>query len=61
MRFADAPGGEFTVEGIPLPRETLLVRGGTSMAMRAGTLTFDYSIRHSPGQTRQGVNVRYRF
>ena len=61
MRFADAPGGEFTVEGIPLPREMLLVRGGTSMAMRAGTLTFDYSIRHSAGQTRQGVNVRYRF
>ena len=61
LRFADEPDSDFTVDGVPVPGNMFLGRGGLTMMTKLGAWTFEYAIRMAEGQTRQTGDVRIRF
>jgi autotransporter-associated beta strand protein len=61
LNFANTPNSTFSVQGIPVPGNTFSGRGGASMKLRLGQLTFEYSFLHSPVERRQGISLRFRF
>src|SRR5579871_4781193 len=53
--------GEFTVDGLPFARDTVLVGGGVRMPLGRGDLSVTYQLRHADGQTRHTASVGIGF
>ena len=61
LSFAGAPNSNFTIEGLPVPGNTYSGKLGSTMVLRLGQLTAEYSYLHSSNETRQSIGVRVRF
>ena len=61
LQFVNVPDSEFSVDGIPIPGNTFVGRGGVTIRTWLGFWTFEYEIRKAPGQSRQAADVRVRF
>jgi len=60
--FAGDPNSQFSVQGMPVPRDTFQGLGGLTMRSAAGLLyTLEYQFLRSTDETRHSVRFRVRF
>jgi autotransporter-associated beta strand protein len=61
LRFPSSKKTDFDVKGLPASGNAFLGRFGVSLVTIIGTVTTEYEVRQSPGQSRQSFDVRVRF
>ena len=61
LSFAGAPNSNFTIAGLPVAGNTYSGKLGSTMMLRFGALTAEYSYLHSSVETRQSFSLRVRF
>ncbi|MGE5243047.1 MAG: autotransporter-associated beta strand repeat-containing protein [Betaproteobacteria bacterium] len=61
QQFVDRPDTAFSAQGIPLPQDTLMGRGGVTMTMAGLEWNFDYQFRRATGQRSHMLRFRVRF
>jgi fibronectin-binding autotransporter adhesin len=61
LSFAGAPNSNFTIAGLPVAGNTYSGKLGSTMMLRFGALTAEYSYLHSSIETRQSFSLHVRF
>lgn len=61
VQFTGVENSRFKVDGLTVPGNTFIGRGGVTWRTWLGNWTFEYQIHKSPGQTRQTADLRVRF
>jgi autotransporter-associated beta strand protein len=61
VQFTGVDNSSFKVDGLTVPGNTFIGRGGVTWRTWLGSLTFEYQLHKSPGQTRQTADLRVRF
>jgi hypothetical protein len=61
VQFTGVDNSSFKVDGLTVPGNTFIGRGGVTWRTWLGNLTFEYQLHKSPGQTRQTADLRVRF
>jgi uncharacterized protein with beta-barrel porin domain len=62
LQFVQQPDTKFVVDALPLPKDTVIARGGLTYRTASGLeYTFGYEFRQADDEVHQSVDFRVRF